>query len=84
MIDLKKLHLSYIPFIIGMFLPSYAIVLESWLFTIIGILILVAGVIMVRKYSSCPHCGTFLPHLDDKRHPVHFCPTCGHKLEYKK
>ena len=83
MIDIKKLRLSSVAFVIGIFLPSYAVVLESWLFTVIGIAILVASLIMLRRYSSCPHCGTFIPRLDDKRHPVHFCPTCGQKLEYK-
>lgn len=84
MIDIKKLRLSSVAFVIGIFLPSYAIVLESWLFTIIGLAILVTSLILLRKYSSCPHCGTVIPRLDNIWHPIHFCPTCGHKLEYKK
>ena len=83
MIDKTKLKLAVVVVAAGIFLTSSAIAMGKVLFTIIGLILMITGIVITRKLSLCPHCGKFIPRLDNIRHPVHFCPNCGQKLEYK-
>ena len=44
--------------------------------TVIGVLLVIAGLIIHFAYYRCPHCGRFLD-----RSTGAYCPYCGKKME---
>jgi hypothetical protein len=53
---------------------------KIWAFIRLGFAALVAGLIVLFKFSRCPNCWVFL--LDRSFEYFQYCPHCGKKINY--
>lgn len=63
-------------FAVGAVLALVGAMVEVTALTVIGVLLVIAGLIIHFTYYRCPHCGRFLD-----RSTGAYCPYCGKKME---
>ena len=80
----KALRLAQAARTLTLLLLIAGVVMESYV--VIGIAVVgeIAAMIYFRKYSRCPHCGSYIPHISPVGYDAGYCHRCNEKMDFDK
>ena len=68
--------------LVGIFVGYLGISIESEVMATAGLLVIVAGFVLLAWQYRCPHCRCYLHHMVPWRDG--YCPGCGEKIDWDK